>query len=595
MHSLPFLITIASAIAVPLQLTSLITLRTVNLPPGGGGNTPPPPPYGPLILEEWDSMNTLLQSWTLPCTLPGLSTESWTEGYLSPRYPWEDQVWVLCRNVPVNSSLSTNPAPVSLVSLDEQGTVSTWAEETFYANGTNAVNLIPYWDEVQGLNVFYMLGGGTPPGNGPSSGPTKPAQARIRVDTGQGVPPDVQGGLLSSVTGVTINHLRILNHTLFGLGSYGTSTTSLPVAYRIGSLGILPEAARTPTTTMPLVSPVLSVWTDPHGSSWWHTALNRTGYLGHTENGMLQEFLLPPSVSSGTLGGVSWSIATGRQEGTEFAVYLTNKSHIVKNTLNGLKSGLPYQPVLQTPPGWRYLSAHARNPSLPTPSATATATATASSSSSASASTTATPTSSTSTSSSPSSSASPSATACPTATGTSSPSSTSTPTASPNTQTSAGASPSNSPSTTPSPSFTPSTTPSNGSVPLSPDANQAQPSLTIGEETGIGLGSIAAFSIVGLALVYFHPTLKRLYIRQFGASSKGVKKGVSFRNPVSSDVPISISHNPTVLVQQRLEQLKDLQKQLSVKEINQTSGKSSSGYLGGLKKEFAPIVSGSSV
>ena len=277
-----------------------------------------------------------------------------------------------------------------------------------------------------------------------------------------------------------------------------------------------------------------------------------------------------------------------------------NNSHIVKNSLNGLQSGLPYQPVLQAPPGWRYLSAHARNPNIPTPSATSTATAssTASASSSASAtssasstssySATPTATSSCSPTSGPTSSSSPSASAS----ASSYPSSTAT--ASRDPQLSPGPSPSNSPSSTPSVSNTPSTTPSNGTIPVPPDPNQAaSESLTPGEQAGISLGSVAAICVAGLLVLKFSPAMKNLWTSQFGSSSKHMKKGVSFRNPVSSsDVPITISHNPQVLIQQRLEQLKDLQKQVSMKEVNQNPEKS---LMDRTRKTFGPVITGETV
>ncbi len=71
-----------------------------------------------------------------------------------------------------------------------------------------------------------------------------------------------------------------------------------------------------------------------------------------------------------------------------------------------------------------------------------------------------------------------------------------------------------------------------------------------------------------------------------------MKKSVSFRNPVSTDAPITISHNPNVLVQHRLEQLRDLQKQISMKELNQNTEKVLQDKT---KKTFGPVPSGESV
>lgn len=107
------------------------------------------------------------------------------------------------------------------------------------------------------------------------------------------------------------------------------------------------------------------------------------------------------------------------------------------------------------------------------------------------------------------------------------------------------------------------------------------------------MGGIAAFCVAALLIIKYTPALKNIYISHFGISSKGMKKGVSFRNPVSSDAPITISHNPNVLIQQRLEQLKDLQKQASIREVNQTT--ESQGQTDRTKKLFMPVQTGESV
>jgi hypothetical protein len=84
-----------------------------------------------------------------------------------------------------------------------------------------------------------------------------------------------------------------------------------------------------------------------------------------------------------------------------------------------------------------------------------------------------------------------------------------------------------------------------------------------------------------------------LYTRQFGSSIKTPKRHVSFRNPVPADAPITISHNPQVLVQHRLEQLKDLQRQISNREVAQSKGIQPNAER--VKKEFGPVVTGESV
>jgi hypothetical protein len=114
--------------------------------------------------------------------------------------------------------------------------------------------------------------------------------------------------------------------------------------------------------------------------------------------------------------------------------------------------------------------------------------------------------------------------------------------------------------------------------------------LTLGETAGISIGSIAAACIAGALLIKFSPSIRRLYIRQFGSSSKAMKKNtpIRIRNPVSNDVPITINHNPQLIIQQRLEQLREFQKQTTKKQLAEASSTQASSVR--TKKEFMPVV-----
>jgi hypothetical protein len=577
-----------TVIALPLQQSSLISIRTLATPRTAGGNQPPPLTYGPLILEEWGA-NGLIQDWVASCTLPGLSTETWTEGYLSPRYPYGDQVWFLCRNVPVNSSLSTNPAPVRYMYLSEEGLLNMCVEDFVYPNGTNVLNLIPYSDTVQGINVFYLLGGGTT-ANGPTS-PARPAIPRIRVDSGFCSPADTEGSLLGFPQGITINQLRILDTTLYGTGLFQSSSggTPSPTIFQIGAEGVLPTGTRNPTSNIAGFPLVLSVWTDPLSPIWWRTGFNRTAYVALYNNSDETDsiFPVPPAASAGTLGGVTWKVVSARKEGAELAVYLSNSSHIVKNTLIGLKNGLPYQQVLQAPSGWQYLSVHARAPNIPSPTATPTATATSSPSASSSASSTA---SSTSTSTS-----SPTTTSTGSATTTSSASSSPLPTnfVIPTLTASMTASPSSSSSasTTSSPSAT-STSSNNNTNPYGPpDANIIVETITPGGVAGITLGTLVVAAGFILMLYRTVPSLRSHFVRFFGMSSSTFPKQLPKRRTgktVISGVPMEISQNPYAIAQQRVEQLRRFQKKNIDSDMKRQESMRN-------KKQFAPVTLGESV
>ncbi len=581
-------------VSLPLQQTSLISLRTTETPPSTGGNRIL---YKPLVLEEWSFSYQLVQNWSLPCSLPDISSLTLTEGLLRSSYPFGEGIWFLCRDVPVGSNLSYTPAPVLIMNLQEDGTLLQWASDsTSYPPGTSTNLVYTWYDSIVQNQVFYTLGGFS---TGGPTGQARPAQPRLRMDTGPGTPPDVQGALANIATNVNPTGMSIMTNSLYipALIPNGTSAPFFSI-YQVGTENVLPTSVRSIVSYAVYNEPLmLSVWTFPYIDVVWYTGFNRLPYTARTNfsvtdpSQMTMVFPMPPSSSSGTLGGPTWRVNTARFEGdytsTGETIYLNNGTTIVKNNVAGLAQGLPYENILQAPPGWKFMDLHARVVLLPSPSASSTAsatsTATATSSSSPSSSASATSTSTYT----PTFSATPSPTSQPSSTGSPSPSASAS--AYPSSTATASQDPQRSPE--PSLSSSPSSTPSNGTIPIPPPYNAQTDTnvLSPGAEAGIGLASIAALSIAGLLLIQFNPMLKNLWTQKFGQSLKTPKKGVSFRSPVTADVPITIEHNPHVLVQHRLEQLKDLQKQLSMREISHIT--ESNHSLDRTKKEFGPIAS----
>ena len=594
MHLLLLLLFLTQVVSIPLQQSSLVTLRTTQSQPSAGGNNIL---YKPLLLEEWSSNYQFLQSWSVPCTLPDLSTESLSEGLIRSRYPNGDGIWFLCRDVPVGSNLSYTPAAVLIMNLQEDGNLIQWASDsTSYPPGTSANSVYTWYDSSLDNYIFYMLGGYRPPSPGT---PPRPSQPRIRIDTGPGTPPDLQGALANIATNVNPTGLSIMTDSLY-VPALIPNGTSLPFfsIYLVGTENTLPTAVRSIVSYAVFDAPqMLSVWTFPFVDTIWFTGFNRLPYLARTNFSiddpaqMTMVFSLPSGSSSGAIGGINWRVSSARFEGNYYTtgetIYINNGTNIVKNTVQGLATGLPYQPTIASPPGWKFLDAHARSVNLPTPTPSATATSTATPSASGTSTTTSTSTSSPSASSSASSSTTASSSS--TASGT--PASSSSPTSSP--------SPSASPSSTstqqsPQPvrSSTPSPSPSNGSIPFQPDNSQkSSTTLTTAEQTGIGLGTIGAICVAGLALMHFNPSIKRLYIRKFGAKSiKKPKASPTVRNKILNDMPIVINHNPNILVQQRIQQLQ----QFSRLQVRENLEPTRINFGEKHKKQFAPVV-GSSV
>ena len=573
------LTTLLGATSLPLQQDSLISLRTTQSQPSAGGNIVQ---YKQLILEEWSSINPSqpLQTWTPNCTLPDISTETLTEGLLRSSYPYGDGIWFLCRAVPVNTSFTTLVAPLQIMNLQENGELIQWATDSIsYPGGTSTNSVLSYTDVSQGTYTFYILGGAVLAGPGT---PPRPTQPRIRIDTGPGTPPETQGQLATLAQNVNAIGITIMTNTLYMPAQVPNGTSgSIFSIYQVGTENILPSTTRNPLSIAITNEPLmLSSWTFPFVDVVWYTGFNRLPYLARTnysdpnpQTQTLLSFVFPESGSFGSLGGPRWRVNTARFEGNYYTtgetIYINNQTHIYKNTVLGILTGIPFQYAIKAPPSWKFLDIHARFVMLPTPSATPTA--------SASATATMTPTSSASSTSTPSTSSTPTSTSSSSPKPT--PSATSSASASVSASASASASASYSfiPQLTTTPSESP--TPSNGTIPVPPDGNaNAGPGISAGATAGISLGVIAFVAAAGLFAVVKIPVLKKYYITKFGSRIKQPPKG---RRPVTKNpqTTIEISQNPYHLTMVRVAQLKAMQ------ETHAQNKKTDR-----VKKVFQPIV-----
>lgn len=574
LHYILFLSFFYSVFTLPLQQSSLISLRTTSSSPSGGNQSPLV--YRELLLEEWSSTYEFVQNWSVPCTLPGISSETLTEGLLRSRYPFGDGIWFLCRDVPVGNNISYTPAPVLMMNLQEDGNLIQWASDTTsYPAGTSTNMVLNWYDSILDNYVFYLLGGLKPAGAGTLP---RPAQPRLRIDTGPGTPPDVQGALANIATNVNPTAMTIMTDSLYIPAVIPNATASSFFSiYLVGTENTLPINTRSVVSYAVYNEPLmLSVWTFPFIDVIWYTGFNRVPYLARTNfsitdpSQMTIVLPLPASSSSGTLGGPSWRVSTARFEGDYYStgdtVYLNNGTDIYKNTIVGLVQGLPYQSVLHSPPGWKFMDVHARQLFLPSPTATPTASSTSSASATATASASATATTT--------ASASSSSTSSPTSTSTVSASVSSSFSSQPTYSSSASSSASSSPSATSSKGLPPP-------VPPTPDANSVVDNISPGGAVGITFGTI--LGSVGMALLIFRfvPGLRSHFVRFFGMSSSNFPKNLPKRKGIVSGMPMEISQNPYAIAQQRVEQLRSFQKKNADTELKKYASSRS-------KKEFAP-------
>lgn len=622
-------------IAAPLDPMGTITLRTLTSSASNG-----PPTYKQLILEEWSAQNQLTQTWTPPCTLTGLSTEYYTEGILRSRYPFLDGIWFLCRDVPIGAPFSYSPAPVMIMNLEEFGFLRVYSSDnTTYPNSTTVNMVLPFFNETLGATIFYLTGGAAPASY---PNPSRPLQPRIRVDYIPRAPPppaNFAGPLATLTSAILPSGLTIMTDSLYMPSLVTNFSIVTPTVYLMGIENSLPAGLRTPfrSSLFTGIAPqMLSFWSFPLVDIMWYTYFSLVPMIARTNfntTDITQKtltFPLPTSSSSGTIGGSSWRIVSGKYDmNNAEVIYISNGTMIMFNTLESLQRGQPFQLSLFAPSGYKFLDAYARSPNIlppifPSPSAapTRTPTPTVTRTSSRSASPSFTPTSSITSSrtpsfsqtpsitpsvsssntptrslsatptlsATPSSSASSSSSQTPTSTITPSISASVTSSVSPGTIPSASSTMTTAPTTssTPSNSITSSVTPSaSGSVVVPPPANKNKETSTM-VEVGVGTGvSVAVVAILGaFGFIAFRriPAFRTYYIRTFGARAPKIP-ATSRIKPKQGGRDIEISENPFMLSQARAIQLREMQENMSLPSSRPRS-------LSKTKKEFTPNMSG---
>jgi hypothetical protein len=306
--------------------------------------------YKQVVIDVWDSSTSPVRSFALPalsipskgtqaCTLPGFQTESGGEGALTRDA--DGLIWLGCRDISVNSSLATAPAPVVFGVFSATAGFYPYASTNVYPNGTNILQVL------NGGSVLYTIGGGSPTLNN---------QAYIHPITNPESP---------LVIGPNLQTMFLWNETLYG---YGYTRTDGAVGVRVPAVLQMGAPGRPPQTG-PVSWNVVrsgqyrygSVISENQDSVWYVTyamtgSTTGGGFRLVKENTYLnttQLFGLPGSGPSAGGNGGLWYLQAGRYE-DDFTVYLTNGGTIMKNTYGGLVLGRPYGLVAAAPVGWTY-------------------------------------------------------------------------------------------------------------------------------------------------------------------------------------------------------------------------------------------------
>ena len=332
--------------AAPLASNSLILSR---MP--ASVSAPSQVTYQSAVLEEWmQNANgyTLAQTWNTTCTnLP-------TDGKLQPSLPYLTDAYMLCRAVPRGSATTVSPAVTVLGRLTEAGVWSMVTEfGSTFPNGTALHSLMVIEPE----HTMYSVGGGLAP---------QP------------------------------NHLTALNISSGKvLGTYQNTNNMFELVLYNNSLNVLanpPPASGGGTAAPAVITNTISLanggpyimptgWSissalsipETQGVVWFMISAPKPSIvrLNLTVPLLNETFGPPPKAGA---GAAQFTLLSGRYELRGYTVYLTNGSHIVSNTIAGLRAKSGYTIVAHAPPGWNYNSMVARQPLVTGPSPTSSPT-----------------------------------------------------------------------------------------------------------------------------------------------------------------------------------------------------------------------------
>jgi len=335
-------------LAAPLASNSLILSRMPV--------APAPPNYQAAVLEEWIPSGTtysISQNWTTGCTnLP-------TDGKLQPDWFYGFNAWMLCRALPPGSSTSVRPANTVVGRLSEAGV---WSQVSnlgsTFVNGSSLHSLV-----MPALDLAYIIGGGVPP---------QPNYLTIAIISTAQILGTINSTNNMFETVLYNNSVVVLANPPPPVSGGGTTAPAVIT----NSIDLSNIDAIYPKPTGWSIVNALSI-PETQQVVWFMISSPKPSIVRFNISAPLLNETFGPPPKAGA-GAIQFTLLSGRYEQAGFTVYLGNGSHIVSNTIVGLRTKAGYKIIAHAPPGWNYNSMIARyliSPSSPTPVATATITA----------------------------------------------------------------------------------------------------------------------------------------------------------------------------------------------------------------------------
>jgi hypothetical protein len=314
---------------------SIISLRTIQ---GSNYN------YKPIIIDEYiiDSPEwRISQSWyipsnyepsgKIPCTILN------SDGFINTRYPYNDQIWFMCRQVVANNSASYNSSNTIINYIDENGNLNLLNKVPYFSNGTSLNTILPNYDYINEIYNIYLIG---------------PNNAKILVYNNPDQAPIINDNL---VNGPNLQNYYILNNTLFALGNNRNNL------YQIGQPNNLPRQSSSYSI---FKSGYFggNLFEEAYNVFWYQYFIGKVFKILRTNfTTNSTDIFSFPITSSRSIGGSQWSLMGGRYEMGEFVIYISNTTSILRNTYNNLIKSFPFIKVFNIPTGWISKSLIIRN------------------------------------------------------------------------------------------------------------------------------------------------------------------------------------------------------------------------------------------
>jgi len=305
---LAFLIVFSGVYSLPLKKDSIFTLQIPD-----NNNTV----YKPIFVKEWFFNNTswvIHQTWNYPfisetnksaCTILDIDGH----GKIVSLYPANNEIWFLCKNASTNSTVNNNSSLI-ISRIQENGDWYYWNKINYFQNDT--LDILPYIEN-NNINILYQFG------------------------------KDILLQNLTNATNFSNFTLNMLNNTFFKFDKIDNEINQTLNISKNEYFNISKQDSFYKNTSFHETDNII-----------WCQLNNKLVriILDNINNHILYEYHLIPD---------NWKLIDGRFENNVLYIYISNSTHIAKNSYDDIINNTPFKNIIQVEPGFKIKSIFIRD------------------------------------------------------------------------------------------------------------------------------------------------------------------------------------------------------------------------------------------